>query len=221
MKIFHKQGCHLLAAVALAGLVWVLARSSVLGGSFLGLSTSRWLVLAVAFPILHQLYVVVGWRAELYYGWLSKTLGDKAFTAWSIGFMVLFLTRPLTVLALGIANRGSLSIPLWINIPLIAVCLGITIYMAYSFTKYFGVERALGRDHFDPRAYHGQPLIREGIFAWSSNAMYTYAFLALWMIGLIFQSWAALLAAGFNHLFIWAHYLFTEVPDMQAIYGED
>jgi len=221
MKILYKQGYHLLAAAVLAGLVWALARSTTLAGSFLGLSTSRWLALAVMFPILHQLYVVVFWRAELYYGWLSKILGDKAFTAWGFGFMALFLTRPLTILALGIANRGSLSIPLWINIPLIAVCLAVTIYMGYSFAKYFGVERALGQDHFDPQAYRGQPLIREGIFAWSSNAMYTYAFLALWMIGLIFQSWAALLAAGFNHLFIWAHYLFTEAPDMQAIYGED
>ena len=51
--------------------------------------------------------------------------------------------------------------------------------------------------------------------------MYTFAFLALWMIGLIFQSRAALLAAGFNHAFVWAHYYFTEYPDMKVIYGED
>ena len=221
MKIFYKQGYHLLSAVFLAGLVWALARGFALAGSFAGLSTGTWLVLAVLIPILHQLYVVVFWRGELYYDWLSKALGDMAFGAWGVGFMILFIGRPLTVLALGISNRGSLSIPLWLNIPLIAVCLAVTVYMAYSFVKYFGVERALGMDHFDPQAFRGQPLVREGIFAWSSNAMYTFAFLALWLIGLIFQSKAALLATGFNHLFVWAHYFFTESPDMQAIYGED
>ena len=221
MKILHKQGWHLLSAVLLAGLVWAAARGNALSGSFWGLSTGTWLVLAVLFPVLHQLYVVVCWRGELYYGWLSKALGEKAFTAWGVGFMILFLARPLTVLALGIANQGSLPVPPWLNIPLIAICLGVTAYMAYSFVKYFGVERALGMDHFEPQRYQGQPLVREGIFAWSANAMYTYAFLALWMIGLIFQSEAALLAAGYNHLFVWAHYFFTEYPDMQTIYGVD
>ncbi len=221
MKILYKQGYHLLSAVLLAGLVWAGARGNALTGSFGGVSTGTWLVLAVLFPIMHQVYVVVCWRGELYYSWLSKALGEKAFTAWGVGFMILFLARPLTVLALGISNQGSLPIPPWLNFPLITICLGVTAYMAYSFLKYFGVERALGMDHFNPQAFIGQPLIREGIFAWSSNAMYTFAFLALWTIGLIFQSKAALLAAGFNHLFVWAHYFFTEYPDMQVIYGED
>lgn len=220
-KIFEKQAYHLLAAVILAGLVWAGARGPALSGSFLGLPTGTWLVLAVLFPILHQLYVVVMWRGELYYAWLSRALGDKAFTVWGVGFMILFLARPATVLALGIANQGSLPLPLWLNLPLIAACLAVTGYMAYSFVRYFGVERALGMDHFDSQAFRGQPLVREGIFAWSSNAMYTYAFLALWAVGLIFQSRAALLAAGFNHLFVWAHYFFTEYPDMLAIYGKD
>jgi len=134
--------------------------------------------------------------------------------------MILFLARPITIFALAIANRGTLAIPLWINIPLIGVCLGIVAYMIYSFIKYFGAERALGMDHFKPAEYRELPFVGEGIFKWSSNAMYTYAFLALWMIGLIFNSKAALLAALFNHLYIWAHYYFTEHPDMQYIYRD-
>jgi hypothetical protein len=93
--------------------------------------------------------------------------------------------------------------------------------MAYSFLKFFGAKRALGMDHFNPDLYRELPFVREGIFKWSSNAMYTYAFLALWVIGLIFESRAALLGALYNHLFIWAHYYFTELPDMQTIYGEN
>jgi len=220
MKILEKQAYHLFSILVLIGGVWLVARGNILEGSFLGLSTKTWLILSVLFPILHQIYVVVCWRGELYYGWLSSAFGKKAFTVWGIGFMILFLARPITIFALAIANRGTLAIPLWINIPLIGICLAIVVYMAYSFVNYFGAERALGMDHFKPEEYRVKPFVREGIFKWSSNAMYTYAFLALWAIGLIFNSRAALLAALFNHLYIWAHYYFTELPDMKYIYRE-
>lgn len=220
MKILEKQGYHLLSAVLLSVGVWLAAWSMDLSGSLLGLSTATWLALGILLPVVHQFYVVLLWRGELYYSWLSKTLGEKAFPVWAVGFMVLFLTRPVTILALGIADRGSLPIPLGLNIPLISVCTLVCLYMAYSFIKYFGVERALGLDHFKPDLYRELPFVREGIFKWSSNAMYSFAFLALWLIGLAFQSRAALLGALFNHLFIWAHYYFTELPDMRAIYGE-
>jgi len=220
MKILEKQGYHLLSILVLVCGIWLTARGDILEGSFLGLSTKTWLILSVLFPILHQIYVVICWRGELYYGWLSKTLGERAFTAWGVGFMILFLARPITFFSLAMANRGTLAIPLWINIPLIGICLGIVSYMAYSFMKYFGAERALGMDHFKPDIYRELPFVREGIFKWSYNAMYTYAFLALWMIGLIFNSKAALLAALFSHLYIWVHYYFTERPDMQYIYRD-
>ena len=218
MKILEKQGYHLLSILVLAGGVWLVARGDVLEGAWLGLSTRNWLFLSILFPILHQIYVVICWRSELYYNWLSKVLGDRAFTVWAIGFMVLFLARPITIFALAIANRGTLAIPLWINIPLTGVCLAVVIYMTYSFVKFFSPERALGIDHFQPEKYRDIPFVREGIFRWSSNAMYKYAFLALWVIGLVFNSKAALLAALFNHLYIWAHFYFTEEPDMQYIY---
>lgn len=220
MKILEKQGFHLLSAVLLSTGVWLAARLLDLSGFFLGLSTGAWLVLGVLLPVIHQFYVVLLWRGELYYSWLSKRLGERAFSAWAVGFMILFLTRPVTILALGVADRGSLPIPLWLNIPLISACSLICLYMAYSFVKYFSAKRALGMDHFQPELYRKMPFVREGIFKWSSNAMYTYAFLGLWLIGLFFQSRAALLVALFNHLFIWAHYYFTELPDMNTIYGK-
>ena len=33
-------------------------------------------------------------------------------------------------------------------------------------------------------------------------------------------SLAALAAAAFNHLYIWVHFYFTELPDIRFIYGE-
>ena len=219
-KILEKQVYHLLSLLVLIPLIWVLARGEVLSGAFLGLSTRAWLILAVVLPIIHQVYVVICWRGELYFQRLSKVFGEKAFLYWGIGFMILFLARPVTILALAAANRATLIIPLWLNIPLMIVLLGITIYMAYSFVNFFGVERALGMDHFEPEEYRNKAFVKEGIFRWSSNAMYTYAFLALWLIALAFQSKAALLGALFNHLYIWVHYYFTEYPDMLYIYGD-
>ncbi len=219
-KILEKQGWHLLTAALLAAGVWLAARWMGLSGTALGLSTGAWLVLAVVLPILHQFYVVLLWRGEYHYQWLSRKYGKWAFRVWAIGFMILFLSRPITILALGTADRGSLPVPPWLNIPLIGILTLICIYMGYSFIRYFGAKRALGMDHFEPDLYRELPFVREGIFRWSSNAMYTYAFLALWLIGLAFQSRAALVGALFNHLFIWAHYFFTELPDMRAIYGE-
>jgi hypothetical protein len=217
-KILEKQGYHLITAVLLGGGVWLAAGALDLSGSFLGASAAAWLALSVILPVIHQFYVVLLWRGELHYQWLSKTLGEKAFQVWAVGFMILFLTRPVTILALGIADQGSLFIPLWLNLPLITAFVLICLYMAYSFVKFFGTKRALGMDHFQPEIYRELPFVRGGIFKWSSNAMYTYAFLGLWLIGLLFQSRAALLGALFNHLFIWAHYYFTELPDMQYIY---
>ena len=38
--------------------------------------------------------------------------------------------------------------------------------------------------------------------------------------GLYASSQAALLAAAFNHAYIWVHYFCTELPDMKRIYGD-
>jgi hypothetical protein len=49
--------------------------------------------------------------------------------------------------------------------------------------------------------------------------MYKFAFLFLWVIALVLLSRAALIVAAFSHLYIWVHYYFTELPDIQFIYG--
>ena len=62
-------------------------------------------------------------------------------------------------------------------------------------------------------------MVKQGIFRFSSNAMYVFGFFLLWVPGILGQSKAALLVAAFNHLYIWVHYYFTEQPDMEIIYG--
>ena len=56
-------------------------------------------------------------------------------------------------------------------------------------------------------------------FRFIPNSMYTVGFFALWIPALLAGSKAALLAAAFNHAYIWVHYACTERPDMKRIYG--
>jgi protein-S-isoprenylcysteine O-methyltransferase Ste14 len=93
------------------------------------------------------------------------------------------------------------------------------IWAGYSAKRYFGMVRATGADHFDAK-YREMPLVREGIFRFTSNAMYLYAFLLFWAVAVGFDSSATLLAAAFAHAYIWVHYFATEKPDMDAIYGQ-
>jgi protein-S-isoprenylcysteine O-methyltransferase Ste14 len=79
------------------------------------------------------------------------------------------------------------------------------------------VARALGADHFRQR-YRDIPFVREGIFKYSSDAMYAFGFLVLWSIALLTGSRAALVASLFQHAYIWVHLYCTEEPDMQVIY---
>ncbi|MBI5503672.1 MAG: hypothetical protein HY899_02650 [Deltaproteobacteria bacterium] len=217
--MFRGQTLHyVLLTVLLAGVV-AASGADVMAGQFLGLSTAAWLVGAIAVPILHQFYVWLVWRSELHHAWISRAFGREAgFRYYAVGFAILFALRLLTIIALALANRNSLDVdPTAARV--LALGLSIpTLYLFYSVVRYFGVARAFGIDHFDAR-YRSVPFVREGIFRFGNNGMYVFGFLVLWLPGLLWLSKAALLAALFNHLYIWVHYYCTELPDIRKIYG--
>ena len=74
----------------------------------------------------------------------------------------------------------------------------------------FGINRAFGIDHFKPEKYKNRTFVKKGIFKYTPNGMYKFVFLLLWIPGILFQSKAALIAALFQHIYIWIHYYFTE-----------
>jgi len=88
----------------------------------------------------------------------------------------------------------------------------------YSVRRYFGMARAAGADHFFPQ-YREMALVKEGIFRFTENGMYIYAFLLFWAIAIGFDSSAALVVAAFSHAYIWVHFYATERPDMQYLYA--
>lgn len=135
-------------------------------------------------------------------------------------FVVFLLSRPVTMVLLAISDHETVEIPLVARIATSALLLIPAIYTLYSAARYFGIARACGIDHFDP-SYRDLPMVRKGIFRFTSNAMYTFAFLLLWAIAVACASWAAIVVALFSHAYIWVHYICTERPDMRLIYGHE
>lgn len=216
--IFEKQWLHAsVLAVLLVGVVLVSSFDSLRAGQLWGVSTPVWLWLAVVLPIVHQVFVWFCWRTQLYGSWLTRIFSDLGFPLYAVGFSILGIARVAVVFILAIANRDALSLNLTALRILAIVAAVPAVYLFYSAKRYFGFKRALGIDHFDP-SYWSIPFVRKGIFRFTSNGMYTYGFLILWIPALWFASPAALCAALFNHLYIWVHYFATERPDMKRIY---
>lgn len=222
MKIFKYQFWHLvlLAVLLLCITFCVHNDSSLLQGELLGIDTSIWLIAAILSPIIHQVYVLLCWRLELYYGSLSKNLGDKGFKWYKIGFAILILSRIVTITFLAISNANTLDLNRGLGYTLGALLFIPAAYLFYSVKNYFGMDRAFGIDHFQPEKFKNEPFIKKGIFKYTSNGMYIFGFFILYVPGLIFLSKAAILVAIFNHVYIWIHYYFTELPDIKTIYKD-
>ena len=219
MKIFEKQLWHLISLVILIYGVVILVNNSSLDGEFLGITTKTWLIYSVGIAILHQIYVLIVWRLELYYSLISNIFGKAGFTLYAVGFSIMFFPRLLFIIALGISSRNSVSLDPIISYSFAILISIIVIYLMYSVLRYFGFKRAYGIDHFD-RSFSDTPFVKKGIFRFSNNAMYKFGLLILWIPGLLLFSKPALIAALFQHLYIWVHYYCTEVPDMKHIYGK-
>lgn len=217
--IFEKQGQHYLILVLLLAGVYFLASGEVLSGQLWGIRTPTWLWIAVATPVLHQIVVALLWRAELYHHKMTDWFGDKAFSVFKFIFTLLFVGRPVTLILLGISNVNTLDLNPVIAYPIAVILFIPFAYTMYSVVHYFGIDRAYGEDHFKPTEYKRQSFVKQGMFKYTSNAMYKFGFLGLWVIAFAFLSKAALLVAAFNHLYIWVHFYFTELPDIRHIYG--
>ena len=63
------------------------------------------------------------------------------------------------------------------------------------------------------------PLVNQGVFRFTGNAMYLFGFFLFWAIAVAFDSSAALVVAGFSHLYIWVHYYATEEPDLDYLHA--
>jgi len=219
-KIFKHQIWHLLALTLLiiAIDIYITSRPGMLAGSLWGTPTKTWFWLAIAVPVVHQIYVWLVWRLELYQHTFTKRFGVKrSFNIYAVGFSILFSGRLIVVIMLAISNKDTLHLEPVISYAFAALITPLVMYLLYSVEKYFTIERAYGIDHFDKN--YSKPYVKKGIFKYTDNGMYIFGLMILYLPGLLMLSKAALLAALFNHLYIWAHFYFTERPDMVEIYG--
>ena len=218
--MLKKQTWHIVILTILLIVLYVAVKKDpvLTKGELFGISTRSWLLFSLLIPILHQVYVLVCWRTQLYHNSILKRFGDKGFLYYKIGFTILIIFRPISILLLAISNTKTLPISsTWAYI-VSGILLIPAIYLLYSVKTYFGIDRAFGLDHFYPEKAREMPLVKQGIFKYTSNGMYVFGFLGLWVIAILFQSKAALLAALFSHFYIWVHYYTTELPDMKVIY---
>ncbi|MCK5760999.1 MAG: hypothetical protein KAH33_06865 [Candidatus Delongbacteria bacterium] len=218
--ILRHQVWHLLfLLISIAAIQIFLTDKSILVGELCGISTKAWFWIAIAVPIIHQVYVLVIWRLELYHSTFAKRFGlSKAFKMYAIGFSILFVSRLIFLTLLALSDRNSLSMNPLLAYSIIAVIIPLVAYLFYSVKKYFTMERAYGIDHFDKN--YSEPFVKKGIFRYTNNGMYIFGLMVLYLPGLLFLSNTAIIVALFQHTYIWVHYYFTERPDMRKIYGK-
>jgi len=223
MKIFHHQHWHLLILLLLLAILYFYTNTypDIFRGGLWEINTYNWFIFSVLSPIIHQIYVLICWRYELHNHSLSKIFGNNSFKIYKVGFTILILSRLITIILLAISSRMTFHINPVFSYILSGIILIPTFYLFYSVYRYFGMDRAFGLDHFKPEEMKKMPFVNQGIFKYTSNGMYVYGFLILWIPGILLQSKAALIAALFNHIYIWVHYYFTELPDIRIIYEKD
>ena len=220
-KIFRYQIWHLLFIIISVAAIQIFIADDVnaMSGTLWGISTKIWFWIAIAVPILHQLYVWIIWRLELHQNTFTSRYGiKKAFNLYKIGFAILFVSRLISIIILAVSNKDSLLINSYLIYLLAALITPVVIYLFYSVKEYFTIDRAFGIDHFDKN--YNEPYVKGGIFRFTENGMYIYGLMILYLPGLLLFSEAALLAALFNHIYIWVHYYCTERPDLKVIYGK-
>lgn len=221
MKVFDKQGWHFLCLAVLLGITNYITNifPEIFEGELFKVSSQNWFYIAILTPIIHQIYVWLCWRFELVHQSLTKQFKSNAFVTYKIGFFILFIGRFVTLIFLAIANKDTIKMNIYGKYLLIILLSFLFLYAMYSVKKYFGFDRAAGLDHFN-KSIAKLEFVKKGIFKYTNNGMYLYAFLGMYLPGVIFQSKAAILVALFSHAYIWVHYYFTELPDMKFIYGK-
>lgn len=217
--LFKGQAFHLLAILGLFAVAYAFAAPVFTGGTWLGLTVAEWFWLNAALVVVHQVIVWLVFRGQLGWRVMTKIFGRADMAVWGLIFMPMLLLRPVTVLGVALADTSTLALPEWITLVLgLALCVP-AVFAMYSVARYFGIPRALGGDHFREH-YRRMPLVTGGAYRYTGNAMYGHIFLGLWAIALLSGSQAALAAAFFQHTYIWVHYVATEKPDMDLLYGD-
>lgn len=188
------------------------------GTRFLGLEGWQWAVLSMWLAVIHQVIVAIIFRLQLHCNLVTRMHGENDIKTWTIIFLPFLAVRPITVIMAGWADDVPIGLPWGIEWVVGTLLVAAAIVTMHSVLKHFTIRRAVGGDHFRDEIA-AMPMVKEGVFKYTDNAMYGVVFLGLWGIALLFDSWNALVLALFQQTYIWVHMYCTEKPDMEWIYG--
>ncbi len=218
-KFFEKQIWHFLGALLMLTVArYAVAAPGLLDGEFWSISARTWFWWGIWSAIGHQLYVMLVWRSQLHFAWVTRRFGERGFDLYGRGFGLWTLIRFGSLVGLALATPDTLTGSRTSLITLAALIIALVSYLMYSVLRYFSINRALGADHFEER-YRSMGFEKRGIFRFVNNGMYIFGLLALWLPGILLASRAALIAGLLSHAYIWVHYFSTEKPDIAHIYS--
>lgn len=141
-KIFEYQIWHLFSLIVIIFAInlYVSNRPEIFIGTLWDIKTEIWFWLAIAIPVIHQVYVWLIWRFELYKGSFTKRYGLKlSFKIYAIGFSLLFGSRLIAIIILAYSNKGTLHINPIFSYVLALLITPLVIYLFYSVKKYFTI----------------------------------------------------------------------------------
>ncbi len=184
--------------------------------TFLGISALSWFMIAMAIPLIHQVYTWLCWRSELCWKSISNSIGFKGYV---VVFFILIISR-FSAVILCFVDYGSLYKPGWVAWILSIIIFIPGVYTMYSVKQYFGFIRAAGADHFDLK-YKNMSFEKRGIFKWSSNAMYMFGLSIPFAFAISTGSESMFVVSVYSHISIWLHYFCTEKEDFKVIYGKN
>ena len=101
---------------------------------YLKISAQNCFMIAMAIPLVHQVYTWICWRSELCWKTVSSSIGLKGYL---IGFFILIVLR-FSAVVLCFVDYGSLYKPGLISWALSVVVFIPGLYTMYSVKKYFG-----------------------------------------------------------------------------------
>ena len=111
-KIVEYQIWHLISLIAITIVIHLYLSNNpeVLSGHLSGIATKTWFWLSIAIPVIHQIYVWLVWRLELYQSTFTKRFGLKiSFNMYVTGFSALFVSRLITLIILAYSNKDTLN----------------------------------------------------------------------------------------------------------------
>jgi hypothetical protein len=175
------------------------------------------LVLAVLSSLAHQLWAAFFWRVQLH-SELFRGAETPAFAVYRVGFVLLSLLRVASIVLVSFLDQESLALSAASRLGGAALLVALSAYGMYSVIRYFGVNRAFGSDHFFPEV-RDLGFVRQGIFRFTSNGMYSVTFLFIYIAPVLLESRVGMGIALFHHMHLWVHYFCTERIDLDVMYG--